>query len=83
MRAAGLPEGYAAALSTGLWPSIDVLPPAELARRGTPLAPVAFDKPDEDWVACATNSGHLLVFPVAEMPRMACMDTGRPTIFSW
>jgi predicted phosphodiesterase len=43
MRAAGLPEGYAAALSTGLWPSCDVLPPAELARRGTPLAPVAFD----------------------------------------
>jgi predicted phosphodiesterase len=43
MRAAGLPEGYAAALSTGLWPSIDVLPPAELARRATPLAPVAFD----------------------------------------
>ena len=35
------------------------------------LSPIAFDKPDEEWVACATNSGHLLVFPVAEMPRMA------------
>ena len=35
------------------------------------LSPVAFDKPDEEWVACATNSGHLLVFPLAEMPRMA------------
>ncbi len=35
------------------------------------LSPVAFDNPDEEWVACATNSGHLLVFPVAEMPRMA------------
>lgn len=34
MRVAGLPEGYAAALETGLWPSCDVLPPAELARRG-------------------------------------------------
>ncbi len=43
MRAARLPEGYAAALSTGLWPSCDVLPPAERARRGTPLAPVSLD----------------------------------------
>ena len=36
MRAAGLPEPYATALQTGLWPSCDVLPPAELARRGQP-----------------------------------------------
>ncbi len=35
------------------------------------LAPTAFDSPDQEWVACVTNSGHLLVFPVAEMPRMA------------
>jgi len=34
MRAAALPEPYAAALATGLWPSCDVLPPAELAQRG-------------------------------------------------
>jgi hypothetical protein len=32
MRAAGLAEGYAAALETGLWPSEDVLPPDERAR---------------------------------------------------
>ena len=38
MRAAGLPEGYAAALSSGLWPSDDVLPPAELSLRGQPLS---------------------------------------------
>jgi predicted phosphodiesterase len=37
MRAAGLPEGYAAALETGLWPGDDVLPPAERARRGAPV----------------------------------------------
>lgn len=43
MRAAGLPEGYAAALGSGVWPSCDVLPPAERARRGTPLATVALD----------------------------------------
>jgi predicted phosphodiesterase len=41
MRAAGLPEGYAAALRSGLWPSCDVLPPAERAWRGRPLAPAA------------------------------------------
>lgn len=41
MRAARLPEGYAAALSSGIWPSCDVLPPAERARRGQALAPVA------------------------------------------
>jgi len=39
MRAARLPEGYAAALETGLWPSTDVLPPAERAERGRPRKP--------------------------------------------
>jgi predicted phosphodiesterase len=42
MRAARLPEGYASALGSGLWPSCDVLPPAERARRGSPLDPVSF-----------------------------------------
>lgn len=37
MRRAGLPEGYAAALETGLWPSCDILPEFEVARRGLPL----------------------------------------------
>jgi predicted phosphodiesterase len=41
MRAARLPEGYAAALETGLWPSEDVLPPAERAGRGVPRAEAA------------------------------------------
>lgn len=39
MRAARLPEEYADALSCGLWPSLDVLPPEELARTGRALAP--------------------------------------------
>jgi predicted phosphodiesterase len=43
MRAARLPEGYAAALGSGVWPSCDVLPPAELARRGVPLGPIVLD----------------------------------------
>jgi predicted phosphodiesterase len=37
MRAAGLPEGYAAALETGIWPSLDILPAVEKARTGIPL----------------------------------------------
>ncbi|MGQ0676461.1 MAG: metallophosphoesterase family protein, partial [Rhodospirillales bacterium] len=37
MRAAGLIGGYAEALETGLWPSCDVLPPAERAVRGSRL----------------------------------------------
>lgn len=37
MRADGLPEGYAACLETGLWPSLDVLPPPEKAATGVPL----------------------------------------------
>ena len=40
MRAAGLPEGYAAGLETGLWPSCDVLPSVELAARGQRLEPM-------------------------------------------
>ncbi len=39
MRAARLPEGYAAALGSGIWPSCDVLPEAERARRGQPIQP--------------------------------------------
>lgn len=39
MRRAGLPCGYADALETGLWPSLDVLPPAERAQTGVPLRP--------------------------------------------
>lgn len=43
MRRAGLAEGYAAALETGLWPSEDALPEPERARRGVPLRPEALD----------------------------------------
>jgi hypothetical protein len=38
MRERGLPVGYAEALETGLWPSCDVLPAAELRRRGEAIA---------------------------------------------
>jgi topoisomerase IV subunit A len=32
------------------------------------LPPVAVADPDEDWIACASSAGHLLIFPVGEMP---------------
>lgn len=35
----GYPAAYARALGTGLWPSLDVLPPAERALTGQPLIP--------------------------------------------
>lgn len=39
LRENNLPEGYAACLENGLWPSLDILGPEERARRGMPLAP--------------------------------------------
>lgn len=39
IRAAGLPEGYASALQSGLWPSCDVLPANELKLRGEAIKP--------------------------------------------
>lgn len=62
MRAAGLPESYAAALETGLWPSCDVLPPADLAHRGEPIAaaetvwPAGVEKRVEQYVPA--RQGH-------------------------
>ncbi len=41
MREEKLPEGYAAALETGLWPNCDILPDAETAQQGQPLSPEA------------------------------------------
>lgn len=37
MRMAALPVGYADALASGLWPSLDVLPPVEAAATGQAL----------------------------------------------
>lgn len=48
MRKAGLPEGYARALETGLWPSCDVLPKDELKATGKALVGAALQwRPDE------------------------------------
>ena len=35
------------------------------------LAPVPVTNPDEDWVACVTTAGHLLIFPAGELPVLA------------
>lgn len=39
MRSAGLPEEYASALESGLWPSCDMLPYREILERGVALQP--------------------------------------------
>ena len=39
MRERGLPEGYAANLATGIYPTMEYLPEAEIARQGIPLEP--------------------------------------------
>jgi hypothetical protein len=51
MLAAGLPEGYALALTSGLWPSCDVLPEAELLYRGQALEEggVLWGGPEAQW----------------------------------
>ena len=41
-RHAGHADGYAAALDSGLWPSLDVLPPAERLATGVPLAEMSW-----------------------------------------
>jgi predicted phosphodiesterase len=53
MRQAGLPQGYAAALETGLWPSCDVLTPAELPKRGIRLEPGAVLWPSDGTAAAS------------------------------
>lgn len=35
------------------------------------LPPLPVNDPDEDWIACASSAGHLLIFPVGEMPILA------------
>ncbi|HEY8553345.1 MAG TPA: DNA topoisomerase IV subunit A [Burkholderiales bacterium] len=34
------------------------------------VPPQRVENPEEDWLAAVTNTGHLLVFPVGELPRM-------------
>ena len=59
MRAAGLPEGYAAALETGIWPSCDVLPFKEIRECGVALVAGAVEwRPHRGAAAVTdTNSG--------------------------
>ena len=39
-----------------------------VAEQGSFLKPVPIENIDEQWVACVTNIGNLLIFPVAELP---------------
>ncbi len=69
MREAGLPEDYALTLTSGLWPNLDILPLAERAMTGIPLAfPPLFWKPREggSWRAPELHPP-----PVATPPEVA------------
>jgi hypothetical protein len=55
MRLAHLPEEYANALETGLWPSCDILPKKEIHQRGTRL-----EERSAIWPASITPRSHPL-----------------------
>ncbi|QWG26066.1 radical SAM protein [Bradyrhizobium sediminis] len=58
MRSAGLPEGYAAALETGIWPSCDVLPFKEIRERGVALVEGSLEwRPHQGDAAVTTAEG--------------------------
>lgn len=50
MRELGLSTGYAATLTTGLWPDLDILPPGEESLTGRPLhlKEISWSKPRQD-----------------------------------
>jgi uncharacterized radical SAM superfamily Fe-S cluster-containing enzyme len=54
MRAAGLPEGYAAALETGIWPSCDVLPFKEIREGGVTIVAGSVEWRPNRWAATVT-----------------------------
>jgi len=64
-----LPEGYAAALESGLWPSCDVLPDAELAYRGRALeTPGLSDALRAVFLETLYGSGSdLLILPIQDV----------------
>jgi len=76
MARAGLPDDYRAALATGLWPSCDVLPYAEIRAAGVPLAPGVVD-----WTPVAAprrraaSLQHL--WPAGERRNGALLDTAK------
>lgn len=54
MRTRGLPEGYAQALESGLWPNTDILPEVETAATGVALKATAYAWPDAPSLAAAS-----------------------------
>ena len=61
MRRAGLPEGYASALSFGIWPSCDVLPAEEAKAQGRPLSSCTLT-----WEGGCSSGG--LAWPMSSKP---------------
>lgn len=87
MRRAGLPEGYAAALKNGLWPSCDVLPLDEMRERGVPIEEGSVEwqpkarntrKPQLDHLWPSTNRGHLAILPDDKFRHAEFTASGAP-----
>ena len=69
MRVAGLPEDYAQALETGIWPNLDILPHAERAATATPLPDMP--KPDAQ---VKLERLETLWFNTGTLCNLACKD---------
>ncbi|MDE2239827.1 MAG: radical SAM protein [Rhodospirillales bacterium] len=69
MRRARLPEEYAQALETGIWPNLDILPHQERAATATPLP--AAPKPDAQ---VALERLETLWFNTGTLCNLACKD---------
>ncbi|GLK70644.1 radical SAM protein [Ancylobacter dichloromethanicus] len=87
MRRAGLPEGYAAALENGIWPSCDVLPIDEIRERGVPIKEGSVEwrpkagnarKPRLDHLWPSTDRGHLGILPNEKFRRADITASGAP-----
>lgn len=87
MRRAALPEGYAAALGNGLWPSCDVLPIDEMRERGVPIEEGSVEwqpkarnsrKPKLDHLWPSTDRGHLAILPDDKFRHAEFTASGAP-----
>lgn len=87
MRRAGLPEGYAAALESGLWPSCDVLPIDEMRQRGVPIAEGSIEwqpkarntrKPKLDRLWPSGDRGHSRILPDEKFRHAEFTASGAP-----
>ncbi len=75
IRRAGLPEQYAAALETGLWPGCDVLPLKEIQHRGLALAQGSLSwRPHREAKGRSKRHGAEVLWPAVDSNRTPGLD---------